>query len=504
MERLVIPAEGIGQLSPAWRKCVGTGRMALALRADYRESLKLVQHDIGFEHIRGHGLFSHAMGILRDSEGVQRCGFTYLDEVIDSYLDLGIKPFLELGFMPHALASGEQTLFWWKANVTPPKDHGEWAALVSATVKHLISRYGLDEVRDWPIEVWNEPNLDAFWAGADMAAYFKLYATSVQAIKEVDAELQVGGPAVAPRAGEWYEKFAAFVTDQGLPCDFFSAHAYSSKPIQPFPFGVYQGFYPSEDLLEQFAIPGQVLAGTPLEHIPVHITEYNTSYDPLNPIHDTAYNAAYLAPVVANGGDLVDSFSYWTFCDVFEEQDVPTSIFHGGFGLMTIHQLRKPTYHLYAFMARMGSQILARGEDHLVTRHDDGRVTILAWQPVGDPDAVRFGELPASHQVGFEVPLPGAKAAAFIRRSVGEEAGNAWAAWRELGRPMAPSRRTMDLLREASAPAVTHGSLAIEHGQVNLDLTLGRHEVTLVEVLPVTPDHHEGLDDSRLLGHEPR
>ena len=86
----------------------------------------------------------------------------------------------------------------------------------------------------------------------------------------------------------------------------------------------------------------------------MHISEFNTSYRPDNPVHDTAWNAAYLAPVLAGGGDLVDSFSYWTFCDVFEEADIPTSLFHGGFGLLTHRQLRKPTYHLYAFMARMG------------------------------------------------------------------------------------------------------------------------------------------------------
>jgi xylan 1,4-beta-xylosidase len=35
---------------------------------------------------------------------------------------------------------------------------------------------------------------------------------------------------------------------------------------------------------------------------------------------------------------------------------------------------------------------------------------------------------------------------------------------------------------------------------VDLDLVLGQHEVTLVELLPVTPDEHEGLDDALLLG----
>ena len=73
----------------------------------------------------------------------------------------------------------------------------------------------------------------------------------------------------------------------------------------------------------------------------MHITEFNTSYRPDNPIHDTAYNAAYLAPVLAAAGDLVDSFAYWTFCDVFEELNIPTSFFHG-FGLLTHRQIAKP------------------------------------------------------------------------------------------------------------------------------------------------------------------
>ena len=37
--------------------CIGTGRMGLALQKEYQEQLALVQEEIGFSHIRGHGLF---------------------------------------------------------------------------------------------------------------------------------------------------------------------------------------------------------------------------------------------------------------------------------------------------------------------------------------------------------------------------------------------------------------------------------------------------------------
>ncbi len=485
---IVVPDQPIGRLGTAWRQCVGTGRFDLALRRDYQESLALIQRDIGFRYIRGHGLFSDGVGVYQPygrggHEGV-RYGFSYLDQVVDAYLELGIRPFIELGFMPSALASGDNTVFWWKGNITPPRSHTEWAELVRATVSHLVDRYGLAEVRSWPIEVWNEPNLDIFWRDADPDAYHRLYEVTAHAVKEVDAQLQVGGPAISPGSDEWLPRFAQFVVDSGAPIDFVSRHAYSSGPGQHVPFATHQTMAPASDLLDQFGKPREQLKDTPLAGLPVHITEFNSSYCPDNPIHDTAWNAAYLAPVLAYGGDLAESFSYWTFCDVFEEAGVPTSIFHGGFGLLTHRQIKKPTYHLYAFFARLGDQILARADDHLVTRDADGRVTVLAWSPVDPTD---WAAPAGGHRLRLSVPVAGADGGtAFALRSrVNEEAGNAWTAWTELGQPRSPRPAQLDTLRELAEPARSHASLPIVGGRVELDLTLDRHEVTLVELTPV-------------------
>ncbi|WP_298456166.1 GH39 family glycosyl hydrolase [uncultured Cellulomonas sp.] len=517
---VVVPSEPIGRLTDAWRACVGTGRASLALRGDYVESLTRTQRDIGFRAVRGHGLLSDDMGVHRpytlDGERRVRHSFTYVDQVVDTYLAQGIRPFLELGFMPSGLASGGQTVFWWNGNVTPPSSYPEWAELVAATLRHLVDRYGIEEVRSWPVEVWNEPNLTNFWAGADRDEYLRLYEVTARAVKDVDSGLQVGGPAISPGADEWWEPFAEFVTARDVPCDFVSRHAYTSGPAQHVPFGTYQDMQPPQALLDQFGAARRHLAGSPLAELPVHITEFNTSYRPDNPVHDTADNAAYLAPVLAAGGDLVDSFSYWTFCDVFEEEGVPTSLFHGGFGLLTHRGIAKPTFHLYAFMARMGATVLARGDDHLVTRHKDGRVTVLAWQPV-DGSATTAA---TSHTVRLSVPVAaaarpwaapppdgdhdGGPATVFaLRHRVNESDGNAWTAWQGLGRPASPSARHLDVLHEASRPAVEHRALPLARGRVELDLHLAQHEVTLVELEVVRDGTAPWTDDTRIPGYHP-
>ena len=144
--------------------CVGTGRAGLALHKEYYDQLKYVQDNIGFDYIRGHGLFTDDMAIYQEYENesgeiVAEYNFTYLDRIMDMYRSVHIKPFIELGFMPEKLASGNQTVFYWKGQTTPPKSYGAWCDLVVATLSHLMERYGREEVLTWPVEVWNEPNL---------------------------------------------------------------------------------------------------------------------------------------------------------------------------------------------------------------------------------------------------------------------------------------------------------------------------------------------------------
>lgn len=137
-KRVVLDSNAEAAFSNQVDYCVGTGRMGLALHQEYQEQLKLVQEYIGFSHIRGHGLFSDDMAIYQEGEdGSPEYNYTYLDRVMDSYRRLGLKPFLELGFMPGKLASGSQTIFYWKGNTTPPASYERWNDMVKALLEHL-------------------------------------------------------------------------------------------------------------------------------------------------------------------------------------------------------------------------------------------------------------------------------------------------------------------------------------------------------------------------------
>ena len=121
--------------------------------------------------------------------------------------------------MPRKLASKDAPhAFWYKQNVAPPKDWAKWDDLIYQFTKHLVDRYGMDEVAKWYFEVWNEPNID-FWVGdPKQATYFELYDHSAAAVKRVSARLRVGGPATAQAA--WADAFIQHCVEKHVPGGF--------------------------------------------------------------------------------------------------------------------------------------------------------------------------------------------------------------------------------------------------------------------------------------------
>ena len=155
-----------GPTKTGWRKCVGAGRANEGLRADWQEQLRKVKKDIGFENIRMHGLLHDDMGVyFEEKKGKPTYNWQYIDQLYDFLIGIGVKPFVELSFMPKDLASGPETVFWWKGNITPPKDYDKWYDLIKALTEHFTERYGAEEVKTWYFEVWNEPNHHAFLKG---------------------------------------------------------------------------------------------------------------------------------------------------------------------------------------------------------------------------------------------------------------------------------------------------------------------------------------------------
>ena len=197
-ETVVIDANAPAHPFPHfWEQMFGSGRAILSLREGYRADLRETRQVTGFEYVRFHGILNDEIGVYdEDAKGNPVYNFSYVDQIYDGLLANGVKPFVELSFMPAKLGSKPTThVFMGHPNISPPKDYAKWDALITAFAKHLIDRYGIDEVATWYFEVWNEPNID-FWNGTPrQKTYFELYDRTASDLKNVSPRLRVGGPA---------------------------------------------------------------------------------------------------------------------------------------------------------------------------------------------------------------------------------------------------------------------------------------------------------------------
>ena len=477
--------------------CVGTGRVDLALHKEYQDQMAAVQKLCGFRHVRGHGLFSDQMGIYQEwgppfAEKQQWYCFTYLDRVVDAWLENGLEPFLELGFMPEKLASSGQTLFYWKAHTVPPKEMEEWCRLVQETLKHLKARYG-DRVETWPCEIWNEPNLPGFWEHADKEKYLELYKATVSAVKGVLPGMKVGGPAICGGEGsqQWIADFLAFCRDNRVPVDFVTRHAYLGQTPEHKGRYLYHRMNAPEVLIAEMQESRDIIDSFPeYKGIPMYITEFNTSYNPFCPIHDTQENAALCAALLARLGDVADGYSYWTFGDVFEEQGIPTRPFHGGFGMMANGLIPKPTLWAFAFFSQLQGDCVYRDENAVIVRREDGGYEAVLWNLCGEE----------KQPLEIELALPLDGESAVLVETVDGKDCNPLACWHAMGEPADLNGEQLQFLRAAGTPrcTATAGEQAADGTKARL--TLAPNAVARVKVLPVKRSSDPGYDYSYYCG----
>lgn len=473
-----LASKGIALRQP-WQWCVGSGHATLALRADWQAQLRRAKQDLGFRHVRFHGILDDDMGTLICQDDKPLYSFLNTDRIFDYLLSIDMKPVVELSFMPLMLSSGNDLVFHYRGNITPPRDYAQWAELVRRLTQHWVDRYGIAEVSQWPFECWNEPNLKAFWTGT-RASYFKLFKTTHDALKSVDSSLQLGGPVTADNA--WLQEFSAFCMKAKLKPDFISTHLYPTDAFGKIDTDTRSQLRDSPPgIMCKRAKEARKVAGKK----PLYYTEWSISSNPRDPFHDSSFAAAFAVRIVMSVDDVVDGYSYWTFSDLFEENYLPSKPFHGGFGMMNLYGVPKPIY-------RALQMVRALGDEHVkVTgQHDNVAVWIGRHNDDSHPriDIVIINQALPEHPVGNEairlrLTHPGTMVARGIVRSrVDEDHANPERAWREMGSPEYPGAEQVLALMAASEAMPQPIAFVASDGMIEVDVVLAPQSVNHLQI----------------------
>src|SRR5579872_6369675 len=454
-----------------WERMFGSGRAILALRESYRHDLHEVTQITNFEYVRFHAIFHDEVGIYdEDEQGRPVYNFSYLDQIYDGLLANGVRPFVELSFMPKKLAARDVLhSFWYKQNISPPKDYTKWDDLITRFTRHLIERYGIDEVSRWYFEVWNEPNLD-FWAGEPkQATYFELYDHTARALKAVNSRLRVGGPSTAQAA--WADAFIKHVAEQNVPVDFVSSHVYGNDKSEDL-FGTTENIPRNRMVCRAVKKVHDQITTSAKSQLPLIWSEFNASYKNEPEVTDAAYMGPWLADTIRQCDGIVDMMSYWAFSDVFEEQGVVKEPFYGGFGLLAEDSIPKPAFAAFEVLHHLGDERLALDSDTaLVTRKKDGSLVMAVWN-YAPPEQLGDSKTLTLRFKGIK------EKRALISRVDGQH-GDVHAEYRKMGSPRYPTPAQISTLRRA-AQLPAPESRELRDGE--LTLTLPTNGLAVIEM----------------------
>ncbi len=506
------------KITHTWSTCVGAGRAGEGLRSQWRQQLQEAVKDCGFKYIRFHGLLAEDMFPINIKNGKIQYNWYYIDEVYDYLNEIGIRPIVELGFMPSDLASGTDTCFWWKGNITPPKDFELWKKMIFELTQHFVERYGLEEVSKWYFEVWNEPNLGGFWSGTK-SEYFHLYKVSVEAIKSVNKDLKVGGPATSNFVpddrfdseiediskqkthlledidslewkGVWIEDFLKYCNDNHLPMDFISTHPYPTDFALDGQMHSKGKSRKVDAVYEDISWLLKVVSESNYKDAEIHLSEWSSSPSSRDYSHDCLAEAAYIIKTNLRCNGMIDSLSYWVFTDVFEESGGGPEPFHGGFGLMNMHGIKKASYYAYKMLNALGDKELDQEENYIVTKDQDGQVKVLLYHYPEEMKKtipiVYYGDVTPIDEVlnigrtkkiafNLENLKPNAK---FELQLLGNY-NNPFTVWRDMGMPNNLTKKQEKELKELKLYKKSY--YADEQGTLNFTLDLKPWEVALLE-----------------------
>lgn len=472
---------------------VGSDYPGTLRRDDSMAQLKTLVDETGFRYIRFHAIFHDVLQTVKKENGKTVYDWSGIDKLYDDLLARNIKPFVELGFTPKALATSGAKIFYWEGNTSHPELAG-WRDLVTAFVNHCRERYGAEEVRSWFFEVWNEPNLDGFWEGADQKVYFELYDVSAKAIKAIDPALRVGGPSTAGAA--WVPEFLDHVSKSGAGVDFVTTHTY----------GVDSGFLDEKGVedtkLSQSpdAIIGDVrrvreqISASKYPQLPLYFTEWSTSYNPRDKVHDSYIGAAYILSKLKGTKGLVQGMSYWTYTDLFEEPGPQNKPFEGGFGLMNPQGVRKAPYFSYKYLHALSGKEIPVKDAQALAATDGKALRAVVWdyqlpkQPVSNRSF--FSRvLPATPSAPAAVQFRNAQAGKYrlqVRRT-GFRANDAYTAYLEMGAPdkLTPAQlEQLDALTK-DAPETDRVVTVGKSGAFSVKVPMRSNDVVLVTLEPV-------------------
>ncbi len=490
-----------------WRRMLNIGYARDGLSAPVQEQIRRAQEEIGYEYIRFHGILDSDMHVYwEDENGKPYFHFTYVNMLFDFILSLGLKPYVELSFMPSQLAREQTRIFDRSSVFSGCIALDKWRNLIRAVVQNFIDRYGREEVLQWRFTTISRSYMHL---GCILPEdYDALYENCYRGVKSVDSELSFGGPgcfAYLIQEANGFSQFFDLARERDCIPDFITMqchpHDQSAEDGLFMSYTYNQQSAPavlSDDddfLLHSMQKLKALLKEYGMEDKEIFIEECTSTLWQRDLSGDTCYKASWLAKNVCDNEDMA-VFGYWLLTDFMEERARLESVYHGGYGMFTYNGIPKASYYSMVLLGQLGNEIVAKGENWMLTRKGEEYQMILfncsryssiyryRYQRLENPEDA-YSVFEQGEKLHFRFCLEHLPEGNYLieQTKISREQGSSFDQWLELGAPPCPDVKSVAYLKKYSHPMNTVKRREAQNG-LHFSLEMAPMDTMLIKISP--------------------
>ncbi len=500
----------LGKLEPFWASQIihPTEYLLTTWGEDFLHLLK--ETGAARQYIRIYNQPENAIRVATD--GTISYDWSDFDKMADLILATGNKLKVVIFSMPEPIAAHPE----WKRRreigailyPSPPKDYKLWEECCSDFMEHVVEKYGLAEVKQWTFRCWNEPDHKGFWYPQDLEQYCKLYDYFAKAVKGVNPELRIGGPALTSTGTyENPENLRYFLNhvskgnnyatgETGAPIDFIALHTYAGSGAAG---GPGREFPALEYFLEMQNNYANMRDEFPkLKNMPIHVEEWGissggtkgVSVEPKADVRNSQYGAAFLTAWVTKHVEMKQvndrNFESFTLCTSGYEGKRS----HDFMGFRTLHTrsgFHKPLLNAYKMLDKLADEMVPVSLDddagHVMgfaTKSED-KITFIVCNFQND----KIQNDGNSYKVTLHIETGWKSSEKVILNHwrIDEKHSNSYTAFKEIGKPEVPNPIQIDKIKSKMGLELMESPLELKTEQLmEIKFVLPCNAVSLIEI----------------------
>ncbi|SCZ79610.1 GH39 family glycosyl hydrolase [Pseudobutyrivibrio xylanivorans] len=377
-------------LKRSWNKLFNVGFIHDILNANVQYHIQYLAKEIGFKYARIFMVFN-TKTMVSDGVTVGDYNFDMIFEALDFLVENRITPWLDFTNRPYANVTNSEETAWFEDISIKYKDRRVWENLYKSFFRSLVRRYGEKEVSRWRFEVGMEGVHAAYTNLTDDRKNFgEAFSRISKELKAVAPDAQLGYCTGAGVTGTVdvsdLEKDIAMLYAQENKPDFLSALFFPYMTKHYMVDSVKKtGFVRSADRDfegHEFEKLYGIMDKLNIPHEKLVVSEWNITVSNQNYLNDSCFRGCVLIRNIVKHAMEAEIFGMWIATDWQCNSYSARRVINGGGGLVSKETIRKPIFYALKMLNRLGSKVIARGDNYIVTRVADDEYQIICFNTV--------------------------------------------------------------------------------------------------------------------------